>query len=136
EQKTGRPDHRGDLYAVGMLLYAMCIGRVPSPATAGTAYPAPRAVVPERPLEDALERIVMRAIAPAPEARFQTAEDFIEALQRRSAVVLPRALPEISERPSGRRHVAILVGGALAVALIGAIVLLLVRGSPRKKAPP
>jgi outer membrane biosynthesis protein TonB len=136
EQKSGRPDHRGDLYAVGMLLYAMCTGRVPSPVAAGTAYPAPRAVAPERPLEDALEKIVMRAIAPSPDARFQTADDFIEALQRRSAIVSPRPLPALAERPPRRRRVAILVGGALAVALLGAIVLLLTRGSPRRKAPP
>jgi hypothetical protein len=134
ERKTGRPDHRGDIYAAGMLLYAMCTGRVPSPAAPGKAHPTPRTAAPDSAIDDALERTVMRAIAPAPDGRFQTADDFMGALQRRTAVDPARLRPALPQPRSGRRRMAVLVGGALALVLIGAVAVL--RGRPPRRTAP
>src|SRR6185436_12758959 len=79
----GRPDSRDDLYAVGLLLYTMCVGRAaPAAGVPGALYPTPRSLAPERGIGEATERVIMRAIAPSRDSRFQTAEDFIVALQR------------------------------------------------------
>jgi serine/threonine protein kinase len=136
ERKTGRPDHRGDIYAVGVLLYAMCTGQVPSPAQAGTPHPGPRSLAPERGIDDAVERIVMRAMAPSPDARFQSADDFIGALQRRSAAEPPRRRPTLANPLSRGRRVAYVVIGGLGMVLVGGVALLRNGGGPRAPAPP
>jgi serine/threonine-protein kinase len=77
ERSAARPDHRADLYAVGMLLYVMCTGREPPgevvAATAGgVPVPPPRTVGPERGISEGLERVILRAVAPPPDVRFRS----------------------------------------------------------------
>src|SRR3954470_11598446 len=118
EQAEGRPvDRRADLYSVGIVLYELLTGRVPfeGEATISIAIkhinerPVPPAQL--RPgIPPALEAVVMRALEKDPARRFQTAEEFIAALEaaRRGPSVPPPAVvrdpePFVDEDERGSR---------------------------------
>jgi non-specific serine/threonine protein kinase len=104
EQVRGLPaDHRSDVFALGVLLYEMLTGQRafgrPSLAEAQAAIlrddpPTPR---PERPLAPGLERVLRRCLAKRPEDRFQSAREFLFALEAvgsgPDAVPAPAAAP-------------------------------------------
>jgi len=89
EQMKALPlDCRADLYSVGVTLYEMVTGQVPFKGDSYYAIlkahlesipVAPMALVPEIPA--ALSDIIEKALEKQPSARFQTAEEFREALQ-------------------------------------------------------
>ncbi len=89
EQMKAMPlDGRADLYSVGVTLYEMVTGQVPFKGDSYYAIlkahlesipVAPMALVPEIPA--ALSDIIEKALEKQPSARFQTAEEFREALQ-------------------------------------------------------
>ncbi|MFO8012741.1 MAG: protein kinase [Phycisphaerae bacterium] len=107
EQVTGDPppDHRTDLYSLGVTLYEMVAGRPPFVADTPQAVmrmhvlaspPDPRDVVPDLP--QTLCWLLAKAMAREPEDRYASAADFIEALDRLDLAVerdeAPRALVE------------------------------------------
>ena len=123
EQMKAMPlDGRADLYSVGVTLYEMVTGQVPFrgdsyyailKAHLETIPVAPMALVPEIPA--ALSDIIEKALEKQPSARFQTAEEFREALQSldlpktstsdsipTATVDVPRS-PAASKTPSSRR---------------------------------
>ncbi|MES1207339.1 MAG: serine/threonine-protein kinase [Pseudomonadota bacterium] len=122
EPSAARLDHRADVYAAGMLLYVMCTGREPSAeviasVAAGEPVPPPRAVSPERGISEALERVILRAVAPSPYVRFGTADELMTALQSAGAhPISPKRRP--AQRP--RRWTAMIATGFAAVAVLGA----------------
>jgi serine/threonine-protein kinase len=80
-------DPRSDVYGAAVLLYEMLTGRVPFEGDNEVAIawqhiheepPRPRAVEPSVP--QALEEVVLRALAKDPDDRFQTAAEFATAL--------------------------------------------------------
>lgn len=89
EQGLGRKvDLRTDLYSLGVILYEMATGRVPYNAETPLAVilkhvqdplPPARAVNPDLP--ERVERVILKALSKTPEDRFQTAADFVRALQ-------------------------------------------------------
>jgi eukaryotic-like serine/threonine-protein kinase len=95
-------DHRGDIYAAGVILFELLTGRAPyranSPMNTMTAHlhepiPSVRSVSPERGIAPALEAVVFRALAKEPADRYATARVFAEALaaaRREAHVVAPR----------------------------------------------
>ncbi len=105
EQALGAEvDHRTDIYALGVMLFEMVTGQVPFQA-AGTfnmllkhiSEPPPslRSLAPEVP--EALERIVLRALAKEPEERYQNMADMVadmEALGPFSIVTQPAEATE------------------------------------------
>jgi serine/threonine-protein kinase len=121
EQAKSEPiDARTDLYAVGVILYQMLTGRVPFRATGfmGTLskhitepVPPPRTVAPEAEIGRALEQVMLKALAKAPDERFQSAEAFAEAL---------RALPpnEGEAKAPPRSRAPMVVAVTLAVAAV------------------
>jgi serine/threonine protein kinase len=87
EQITGHPvDRRADVYAMGCVLYVATLGSRPFGNGAdalrkilSNKYKAPRALREDFP--EGLEAIIVRALLPKPEDRFQTAEDMQIALE-------------------------------------------------------
>jgi eukaryotic-like serine/threonine-protein kinase len=123
EQARGETaDQRADVYAFGLILYDMLLGRRRhSHATTaiaelkqrmGAAPPRPKTIDPAVP--DALDRIVMRCLAPDPGDRYQTSDDLVAALADLDDQGRPR--------PKDRRLVhAIAVSGLLVVVAMFAI---------------
>lgn len=80
-------DHRADVYALGLLLYELTVGRHPFEASDPKEsmrrahegeYPRPRDLVPGYPA--ALERIVARCLAPHPAGRYDTMRELVSDL--------------------------------------------------------
>src|SRR3954447_3866934 len=89
EQAQGRPvDSRSDLYSAGVVLYELLTGQVPFDGEAPVSIalkhvsepPVPPAQL-EPGTPPALEAVVLRALEKAPARRFQSAEEFIAALE-------------------------------------------------------
>ncbi|MBI5500543.1 MAG: protein kinase [Deltaproteobacteria bacterium] len=89
EQASGCKDldQRADLYAVGVMLYEMLVGRRPFEGDTYNALlaailtrdpPRPRELCPDIP--EALEAIILRAMARDAAQRFPTASEFLHAL--------------------------------------------------------
>ncbi|WP_437722901.1 serine/threonine-protein kinase [Sorangium sp. So ce861] len=93
EQCASLPiDPRADIYAMGLVLYELVAGRGPFDELHGRRdalrfahcerEPPPPSRFAPQPIPPALDRVILRAIAKAPEHRFQTADDMDAAVRR------------------------------------------------------
>lgn len=98
EQASGDPaiDHRADIYALGIVAYEMLTGHVPFDAPTPQGMLAAQvsvepALLRTRRLEvpPMLEALVMKCLMKDPAARFQRAEEIIEALEAMGTPSLP-----------------------------------------------
>ncbi|MGC4070515.1 MAG: serine/threonine-protein kinase [Polyangiaceae bacterium] len=88
--KGGSIDRRVDLFALGIVLYALTTGKHPfrRESEAATMYNicAPQPVMPPRKVNPAyppeVERIVVKALAKEPEKRYQTANEMLRDLDQ------------------------------------------------------
>jgi protein kinase-like protein/uncharacterized protein DUF4384 len=116
---SGEPaSTRSDLYSLGVLLHHLVTGRYPvegdswDEIQARHAFPAPRLLRDERPdLPDAFVRVVERATAPDPEARYATAGQMEQALalaigSASDTAIAGSGTPIVASARAGREHVA------------------------------
>ncbi|WP_437956706.1 serine/threonine-protein kinase [Sorangium sp. So ce119] len=104
EQCAARPiDPRADIYAMGLVLYELVAGRGPFDELRGRRdalrfahcerEPPPPSRFAPQPIPPAVERLILRALAKAPEHRFQTAADMEAAVRRLHDGAQPGAAP-------------------------------------------
>jgi beta-lactam-binding protein with PASTA domain len=131
EQAQGRPvDERADLYAIGIVLYELLTGQVPfdaeQPVTVAlkqvSELPVPPAeLVPAIP--PAIDAVVMRALEKDPDRRYQSADEFIAALDdaRAAPQVIPPPPPVVveEERDRSRWWLWVLIALALLAIAVG-----------------
>ena len=128
EQAEGRPvDHRSDLYSTGIVLYELLTGQVPFDGEAPIAIAIKQFNEPPVPpgqlepgIPPALEAVVMRALEKDPERRFQSADEFIGALENARRAPSRAAAPARAvEEPRTRWWIWALVALALAAVGVG-----------------
>jgi serine/threonine-protein kinase len=142
EQAQGHPvDSRADLYSIGIVLYELLTGALPFDAESAVTIALkqvtedpipPMQLNPE--VSPALDSVVMRALRKDPAERFQSADEFIAALESALAggyaetVAVAEdpvaALVEEDRRNWRRIAVIVVVALALAAIAIGAWLLL------------
>ncbi|MBL9018602.1 MAG: serine/threonine protein kinase, partial [Myxococcales bacterium] len=152
EQLRGKPvDHRSDLYAAGVTLFAMLAGRLPfdgnTAEVAGAhVFQAPPSLLALRPgTPPALAAVVERALAKSPDDRFADARAFAAALASaieapvaarapdRVATAVERPVPPARTSSRGRGLVAIAVAAAAA---LGGVAGFVARGTAGREATP
>jgi tetratricopeptide (TPR) repeat protein len=148
EQARGEPvDQRADIYAFGLILYDLLLGRRAAASEASEmgellrrmqqAPPPLRSREPNIP--DALDQLITRCLQPPPEDRYQTATDLLADLDRLDAdghaslharpigtgAARAAASPGkagVGRLLSGARRWQLLVGAGLVVAAIAAVI--------------
>ncbi len=110
EEARGLPsDERSDIYSVGAVLFEMLTGK--RPLHRGTA--APSATNPHVPPE--LDEVVLKAVAPNPDSRYQSSAAFAAGLRGAGAILDARGLfgdePDDEPRPSN-------IGGILIMTVL------------------
>ncbi len=128
EQLAGQHvDPRTDLFALGVLIYEMLVGKRPFAAETGVeeSYGTLKSSVRELPAEipPHVARIVRRCLEKRPEARFQSASDLAFALE-----TTPPPAAAIAKPPPPKRRFG--MGAILGLAIVAAALVLVLVPKP------
>jgi eukaryotic-like serine/threonine-protein kinase len=119
EQIMGLPvDGRSDLFSAGVILYQFLTGERPF---AGSATTTMQKVLKEEPLppstlnvqlSPALDAVVRKALAKRPDERFQTAQEFADAIRVAASATTARAAtaPAVATPPAGHSDPTLIAG--------------------------
>ncbi|HEX3771317.1 MAG TPA: serine/threonine-protein kinase, partial [Polyangiaceae bacterium] len=104
EQFTGRPiDSRSDIYSLGVMTYEMLSGKLPFKADTAWEWATQHMTQPPIPIEslaegqrttEAMRAALRKALAKAPDDRFQTVAEFCDAFCGKGAVGTVAAAPQ------------------------------------------
>jgi eukaryotic-like serine/threonine-protein kinase len=88
EQWTGKTTPQSDIYSLGVVMYEMVTGRTPFSSDTPAAIllkqatePLPRPMQYVQDLPEAVEKVLIKALAREPADRYQTMDDFARALE-------------------------------------------------------
>ena len=102
-------DGRSDIFSLGCVLFEMLVGEQPFKGSSLVGIiakrltdPTPSARALRESVPDSVDAVIRRALAPAPEDRFQTAAAFAEALAP-VALMAPEASQVITPGPPESR---------------------------------
>ena len=111
EAKGQQADERSDIYSVGAVLFEMLTARRPLHRGAAAPSVTNRHVPPE------LDEIVLRAVAPNPDSRFQSAATFAAELRSLVAILDVRGSSD-DEDHAGTGHQTMNVGRVLLLTVL------------------
>lgn len=110
EQGEGKEiDGRSDIYSLGIMLYEMLTGEAPFQADTPVGVvvqhitaplPLPRKINPDIP--EAMERVILKAVAKNPQDRYQTTDELIGDMEKVLAGMPVKALPTSTEKSKPR----------------------------------
>jgi hypothetical protein len=122
-------DQRTDVYALGMILYVLLTGQTPPTGTSIN-------IRSQRPdLPQAVEQVILKALAPNPDQRFQTPRQFSDALATALQSAAPQAsapaptpaatpAPQPTSQKSGMNWTNFILGGVVIVLLCLCVVVI------------
>jgi serine/threonine protein kinase len=107
ERFSGSGDHRVDVYALGCMLFQLLTGSLPFAAddfphlmSAHLTAPPPRATLERPDLPEALDGIVIKAMAKNPDDRYGSAGGFADALRKVAAGAVESSQLDRAREPS------------------------------------
>jgi len=125
-EQTGKNiDHRVDIYALGIVFYEMLTGRRPYEADTPLAVlvkqasePLPRPSQFASDLPDAVEKVLIKALAKDPNDRYKDMGMFAEALERLGGEKVESARGEMVREVPKSRRLYWLLGGLLGLVVL------------------
>ena len=123
--RGGRTDHRVDIFALGVVLHTLLLGRLPAQSPSDVELPPQSRVLHPADLPAPLRAVIDRATAEDPERRYPSADAMLAALADARAALtgppapVPSNMPDRPRQRPARR--GLLIGASLAGALVTAL---------------